>query len=173
MSDQQAADDLAQFTRSFLQLLHTHFTSNSGTQSHPHDTEAIRRNPLLCSFCGSLTFDKLVSGFQIHESFAFLIISAVNCPLCHVFLSTLFNQPSDNWWPDEKPLGTDVVRAKLVRDATTLNNFPERLELTVLRPEEEIVRVLERDRYAKNPEIRLVKHTIVCIDPSQCYHLIS
>jgi hypothetical protein len=120
-----------------------------------------------CTLCQSLTFETLLSGFQLHENFEELCTSSFSCPLCRIFQSALLNQPPENWWPDEEILSSDVLMAKLVRDARELNKFPERLEITVLRSEGEIKKQLEHNKYDKHPEIKLVKHCIVCVAPGE------
>jgi hypothetical protein len=120
-----------------------------------------------CTVCQSLTFSSLISGFQIHSDYGAFCASCISCPLCRVFQCALLNQPSENWWPDEDILLSDIVTAKLVRDEKELNRFPERLEITVLRSEEDIKKQLEHDKYDKHPEIKLVKHCIVCIEESR------
>ena len=133
----------------------------------PEYSEQNILNPDLCQHCQSLTFEKLISGFQVHSNYGELLTRAFTCPLCRILLSALINQPADNWWGDEEPLISDKVSAKLVRDARQLNKFPERLEVTVFRPDEEVVKILMDDQYAKNPDVRLLKHAIVCVDMSE------
>ena len=36
-----------------------------------------------------------------------------------------------------------------------------------MRQQEEIERILKEDKYATNPETRLVKYEIICVDPSK------
>ena len=124
-------------------------------------------NPDLCQLCQSLTFKKLLSGFKVHANYGELLLRAFTCPLCRILLSALINQPSDHWWPDEEPVLTDAVSAKLIRGASELSKFPERLEVTVLRSQEEIEAIIKNEQFVQSPEIRLVKHAIICVDPSK------
>lgn len=161
---QPGADEIAAPTN----ILSNIFMQSLSTALNPEEVaEEMNLNPSLCKLCQSITFEKLLLGFKLHENYGELLTRAFTCPLCRVLLSLLVNQPSDNWWSDEEAQLTDEVYAKLVRVARQLNKFPERLQITVLRPQEEIERILKEDKYDGSPEIRLVKHGIVCVDPSQ------
>ena len=157
-------EEMAALTSIFSSIF---LQSFSTTLNQLEVSEQSMLNPDLCQLCQSLTFEKLLFGFKVHDNYGELLTRAFTCPLCRILLSALINQPSDNWWPDEEPVLTDAVSAKLVRDVRQLNKFPERLEVTVLRPQEETEKIIKDDQYAKNPEIKLVKHAIVCIDPSK------
>jgi hypothetical protein len=139
-------------TSEFSNLLYEHSQNSS--------------NSSLCPLCRSLTFSTLLSGYETHTNLSTLIINSFSCPLCRLLIAAL-DQPSENWRGDEQPLLSDVVSAILVRDATDLNKFPERLEVRVSRPPDEVEKLLQHDPYAENPEIRFVKHVVVCVDASK------